>query len=87
MQKRDTRIFSNWSNASDYRTTEESFDMIALHGAKLHDALTEPYKNKVNKSDGKLTSDQKFYAKRWELICLSYLLQLERRGTSLRNVF
>ena len=36
MQNRDIRLFPNWSNASDYRTTEESFDTIALHSAELH---------------------------------------------------
>ena len=36
MRNRDTRLFPNWSNASDHKTTEESFDTIALHSAELY---------------------------------------------------
>ena len=32
-------LYPHWSNASDYKDTEESFDTVALHSADLHQAL------------------------------------------------
>lgn len=32
-------IFPHWSNSSDYVTTEESFDVVALHSKDIQDAL------------------------------------------------
>ena len=48
---------------SDYRMTGESFDTIALHVAELHDALLDQWGNEVDKSDVKLSPDQKFLCK------------------------
>ncbi|KAL7538491.1 hypothetical protein ACHAXR_008586 [Thalassiosira sp. AJA248-18] len=63
MQNRDARLFPNWSNASDYKTTEESFDTIALHSVELHDALTSQWESKVNQFNLSLTFDQIYLCK------------------------
>ena len=31
LENRNIRLYPNWSNASDYKTTDESFDTIPLH--------------------------------------------------------
>jgi hypothetical protein len=55
-------LYPDWSNASDYKETDESFDTQAIHSQKLHSAL----KNRCNemsqeeKAKVKLTSDQKY---------------------------
>ena len=63
MQNRGCRLFPNWSNASDYKTTHESFDTVALHSAELHEALKSRWEDGVNQSSVKLTNDQEFIAK------------------------
>ena len=63
MQNRDTQLFPNWSNASDYKTTDESFDTIALHSQELHDALMDQWDTNIIQSDVKLTFDQKYICK------------------------
>jgi len=63
MKNRDARLFPNWSNASDFRSTDESFDTIALHTAELHDALTSQWESNVVQTDVSLTSDQKYLCK------------------------
>jgi hypothetical protein len=58
-------LYPDWSNASDYKETDESFDTQAIHSQKLHSAL----KNRCNemsreeKAKVKLTSDQTFICK------------------------
>ena len=32
-------LYANWSNASDYKDTAESFGTVALHSTELHDAV------------------------------------------------
>ena len=54
------QIFPNWSNASDYKTTDESYDTIALHSGELHDSLETRYKNIPN---FRLTRDQHYICK------------------------
>ena len=54
------QIFPNWSNASDYKTTNESFDTIALHSTGLHDALETQY---TSLPKIRLTRDQKYMCK------------------------
>ena len=34
-------LYPDWSNASDYKETAESFGMVALHWQELHEALRE----------------------------------------------
>ena len=56
-------MYECWSNASDYRSTEESFDIIALHSIELHQALKEQWKTTIKKAQVKLTGDQKYMCK------------------------
>lgn len=60
MQNRGSQLFPDWSNASDYKTTNESFDTIALHSAEVHDAIKSRWENGVDKASVKLTDDQSF---------------------------
>ena len=62
MKNRNSRLYPNWSNTSDYKTTEESFDTIALHDEKLHAAMKGQWGD-IDKSDIKLTRDQKYLCK------------------------
>ena len=39
MENHGTVLLSNWSNASDYKATDESFDTVALHCDELKQAL------------------------------------------------
>ena len=32
-------LYPHWSNASDFKDTDESFDTVALHSSDLHQAL------------------------------------------------
>ena len=36
-------LYPNWSNASDFRDTDESFGAVALHNQPLHDAVDAAY--------------------------------------------
>lgn len=54
-------LYPGWTNASDYKDTDESFDTVALHSAELHDALKEQC-SKI-KGKFKLTREQKFLCK------------------------
>ena len=37
----DVLLYPDWSNASDYKETAESFGTVALHSRELHEALGE----------------------------------------------
>ncbi|KAL7491648.1 hypothetical protein ACHAWT_002097 [Skeletonema menzelii] len=52
--------FPHWTNASDFRTTDESFDIIPLQSETLHEALEERCKEL---NDIKLTREQAYAAK------------------------
>jgi hypothetical protein len=55
-------LFPYWVNASDYKDTDESFDLVALQSTELHEAV-----NSIVLVDpsvlGKLSSELKFIAK------------------------
>ena len=64
MLKNHNRVlYENWSNASDFKETSESFDTVAIHDAALHEALVEQWETNVVKEEVKLTSDQKYLCK------------------------
>jgi len=55
------QIYPGWTNASDYKDTEESFDTVALHSQPLHDALEERMKE-IDASSVKLSRENKYLA-------------------------
>lgn len=55
LENHGVQLYPNWTNASDYKCTDESFDTVALHHADLHAAMEERYKVV---GDVKLTGDQ-----------------------------
>ena len=59
------RLYSGWSNASDYKDTNESFDTVALHSTAPDTALKKQWndKEKFNQSKVKLSRDLKYLAK------------------------
>jgi hypothetical protein len=54
-------LFPYWVNASDYKDTDESFDLVALHSTDLHEAVNSIAVNPD--VFGKLSSELKFIAK------------------------
>ena len=79
-------LYPNWSNASEYKETSESFDTVAIHNSELHNALNEQWENKVVQNDVRLTSDQKYLCASMGKKCLSYLLLMRRRIDHLLSV-
>jgi hypothetical protein len=57
-------LYPNWSNSSDYRDTDESFDTVAIHSLELDEALKYEWENRINKQAVKLTSDQSYMCRR-----------------------
>jgi len=57
LENHGTQLYPDWSNASDYKDTNESFDTVPLHSVMLHDALEKRYKilGKI-----KLTKDHRY---------------------------
>ncbi|EJK52264.1 hypothetical protein THAOC_28487 [Thalassiosira oceanica] len=55
------QIYPGWTNASDYKDTEESFDTVALHSQPLHDAL-EKRMGEIDASSLKLSRENKYLA-------------------------
>ncbi len=51
--------YQEWSNASNYKETAESFDSVAIQNASLHRALMEQWEDSINKNIVRLTPDQK----------------------------
>lgn len=52
-------LYPHWSNASDFKDTDESFDTVALHSSDLHNAL-ENQCNRLDFKKIKLSREQKF---------------------------
>ncbi len=55
-----TQMFPYWSNASEFKSTNETFDTIALHHESLHNKLEDKCKELGHVS---LTREQKYLAK------------------------
>ena len=51
-------VYPHWSNASDFKETDESFDTVALHSLDLHQAL-ENRCERINWKKVKLTREQR----------------------------
>ena len=51
LKNHGTLLYPDWSNASDFRDTEESFGAVALHNRPLHDAVELAYKRIQEKED------------------------------------
>ena len=63
LENRGRVLYPNWSNASEYKETDESFDTVAIHRSELHTALKNKWENRINKRAVKLTSDQRYMCK------------------------
>ena len=65
-------LYPHWTNASDYKCTDESFDTVALHDDELHKAMMKefstddsqdpPIAARLNLKNIKLTRDQQYMA-------------------------
>eukprot|EP00956_Cyclotella_meneghiniana_P003609 scaffold4428_cov57-Cyclotella_meneghiniana.AAC.1 len=64
LENRGIILYPNWSNASEYKDTNESFDTVALHSRALHEALMHEWENRIDQTKVKLTSDQKYMRER-----------------------
>ena len=51
-------LYPHWSNASDFKDTDKSFDTVALHSSDLHQAL-ENRCDRISWKNIKLTREQK----------------------------
>jgi hypothetical protein len=72
LKNRGYVLYPNWSNASEYKETDESFDTIAIHSVELHNALKHEWDTRIDKTAVKLTSDQKYLCKKMGT-CLPFL--------------
>ena len=54
-------LFPDWSNASDYKTTPESFGTVALHSQELHEAIEQVEVD--GGIVGKFTSEMKYISR------------------------
>ena len=61
LRNSNARLYPGWSNASDNKVTDESFDNIALNIADLHEALTRRWAQ-MDQKEVFLTRDQKHLA-------------------------
>ena len=57
LENHGCQLYPHWTNASDYKSTDESFDTVALHDAELHEALEAQFSTLGNI---KLTRDQQY---------------------------
>ncbi|KAL7525102.1 hypothetical protein ACHAXR_003597, partial [Thalassiosira sp. AJA248-18] len=57
LENHGLELYPYWTNASDYETTDESFDTVALHHKTLHNALNARCKDL---GSVQLTSDQQY---------------------------
>ena len=57
----NSRLYVNWTNATEYKTTDESFGNIALHSEEIHAAIIRQW-TKIDKTKVKLTPNQKHLA-------------------------
>ena len=51
LKNHGTLLYPDWSNASDFRDTEESFGTVALHNRPLQDAVETAYKRIQEKEE------------------------------------
>lgn len=58
MENHGFHLYPTWSNSSDYKDTDESFDTVALHNYELHEALNKKCGNVG--TEIKLTREQKY---------------------------
>jgi len=59
LENRGRVLYPNWSNASEFKETPESFDTVAIHNTELDEALKHEWENRIDKTAVKLTSDQR----------------------------
>jgi hypothetical protein len=59
MKNHGVRVYPDMSNTSEYVTTDESFDSIALHSNRLDKAVRDRYAE-IDKHSIKLTRDQRY---------------------------
>ncbi|KAL3770800.1 hypothetical protein ACHAWU_006359 [Discostella pseudostelligera] len=59
MKNHNLRIYPDLSNTSEYVSTDESFDSIALHSCRLDKAVRDRYAE-IDKNSIKLTRDQQY---------------------------
>jgi len=59
MKNHGLKIYPDLSNTSEYVSTDESFDSIALHSCRLDKAVRDRYAE-LDKNIIKLTSDQQY---------------------------
>jgi hypothetical protein len=64
LNNRGRVLYPNWSNASEYKDTDESFDTVAIHSLELDVALKKEWDNRINQQAVKLTSDQRYLCRR-----------------------
>eukprot|EP00956_Cyclotella_meneghiniana_P034536 scaffold105890_cov72-Cyclotella_meneghiniana.AAC.1 len=67
LENRGRVLYPNWSNASEFKETSESFDTVAIHNTSLHEALMHEWENRIDKTAVKLTSDQRNMCKSMDL--------------------
>ena len=60
LENRGVILYPNWSNASEFKETSESFDIVAIHNMALHEALMHEWDNRIDRTVIKLTSDQQY---------------------------
>lgn len=53
-------LYPHWSNSSDYKETDESFDTVALQTSVLHAALTEKWNKDLQHTGVKITRDLQY---------------------------
>jgi hypothetical protein len=58
---RNARLYANWTNASEYKPTNESFDNIALHSQQLQAAIERQW-TKIDKTKVKLSPNERHLA-------------------------
>lgn len=61
LENHGVQLYPYWTNASDYRSTEESFDTVALHHSSLQEAMEIRYQSL---GQVKLTNDQQYLCKK-----------------------
>ena len=79
-------LYPNWSNASEFKETSESFDTVAIHNMELHEALMHEWENRIDKTKIKLTSDQKYMREQMDIPLLFCLSRQRRRILHLQPV-
>ena len=60
LQNHGRVLYPHWSNSSEYKETDESFDTVALHASALHAALSERWGNNVKDTGVQISRDLKY---------------------------